>query len=583
VRFTPQGTFDARDGGVYRADETYTYSPGATYRFRFDVDVRTRTYSVWWKHTTFNDNYHPIGRNYAFRTEQAGVTRLTNIASFVNPDTGAHGSVSICNTSVVRDATTADGCTINTAGAGFSNKAVGASSQVMIVDVNARAGAANIDGVFGVTTGPADDYNDMATAIRFFTNGRIEARDASTYRADRIVTYQPGDTFTLRFVIDLWSRTYSVFVAGPGLEEGVELARGYRFRPQATGTTLDHVTSIVASPTGRFDTCMATGRDAAPAVHARPGHFNMWPLNGENVFLSNASATMWIDAVGRVLRTLPRGGEIAADDFANFYLSNTSPAGVLTVEALTPTFTTRWTQSYAIPINGTILDAMMFDDGTLGLHIAYENSGATIERIGADGTYVGRLDVSGVGVSLDRRGYAMLSNDGGGSGATIERHTVDGSLVWSRVYSGPYTPSDLASASDGSIVFTGFNTADYTFGSHVIHYSSHPDADNSFVASLSPTGEPRYAQRLDASWIGGLATNGTRLVVARQKHIGPIINEYVMLEVNGAWGQTYESGLSSFGDTWDVEIGTTGRIYANAGMAWPENFSRWAFTVGIGP
>ena len=294
-----------------------------------------------------------------------------------------------------------------------------------------------------------------------------------------------------------------MFASGPGIPEAVALARDYRFRPQATGTTLDHVTSIVASSTGRFDTCNASGRDAAPAVHARTGRFDVWPLSGEGVLISNATSTMWIDAVGRVQRTLPRGGEIAADQFANYYLTNAQPAGVLAVEALSPTFTTRWSRTYAIPADSTVSDSTIFADGTLGVHIT-GGSGPTIERIASDGTYVSRTPLSPSIVSLDAQGYAALIFDGtGANGVTIERHRPDGSLVWSRSYPGPYSPSDLATAPDGSIVFTGWNAGEFQFGPSLIQHSSSSDADNSFVASLSASGEARFAERIDATWFGG--------------------------------------------------------------------------------
>ncbi|MCK5789016.1 MAG: T9SS type A sorting domain-containing protein, partial [Chlamydiia bacterium] len=46
VRFTKGGTFDARDGGAYNADNAISYTAGTTYVITMDVDVAGSTYSV---------------------------------------------------------------------------------------------------------------------------------------------------------------------------------------------------------------------------------------------------------------------------------------------------------------------------------------------------------------------------------------------------------------------------------------------------------------------------------------------------------------------------------------------------------
>ena len=81
VRFNPQGFIDARDGSTYRADASVAYQPNTRYWFRFDVDVRTHRYSVWFKTVEYSwIPYQPLAQNYAFRTEQASVARLNNVA-----------------------------------------------------------------------------------------------------------------------------------------------------------------------------------------------------------------------------------------------------------------------------------------------------------------------------------------------------------------------------------------------------------------------------------------------------------------------------------------------------------------------
>jgi len=76
VRFSDAGVIDARNGGAYQAETPVSYLPGVDYRFVLDVDVASRTYDV--AVTPVGGSAVVIGRDFAFRTEQA------NLASFSN-------------------------------------------------------------------------------------------------------------------------------------------------------------------------------------------------------------------------------------------------------------------------------------------------------------------------------------------------------------------------------------------------------------------------------------------------------------------------------------------------------------------
>ncbi len=86
VRFNQSGAIDARNGGAYAAASTIPFSAGATYRFRLVVNVATRTYSAFV--TPPGGSELTIGTNFAFRTEQAGVTSLNNAVFNVNATPG---------------------------------------------------------------------------------------------------------------------------------------------------------------------------------------------------------------------------------------------------------------------------------------------------------------------------------------------------------------------------------------------------------------------------------------------------------------------------------------------------------------
>jgi concanavalin A-like lectin/glucanase superfamily protein len=87
IRFFTDGTIQARNGGVYSADTTIPYSPGIMYHFRVAVNVASHTYSVFV--TASGGSEQSLASNYAFRTEQAGVTALNNDGIIVDTTTGS--------------------------------------------------------------------------------------------------------------------------------------------------------------------------------------------------------------------------------------------------------------------------------------------------------------------------------------------------------------------------------------------------------------------------------------------------------------------------------------------------------------
>lgn len=90
VRFNTTGTIDMRNGGTYQAASTINYQSGRKYYFRMVVNIISKTYSAYV--TPEGSAEITIGLNYAFRTEQSGITKLNNFASYT---TG--GTNMICN------------------------------------------------------------------------------------------------------------------------------------------------------------------------------------------------------------------------------------------------------------------------------------------------------------------------------------------------------------------------------------------------------------------------------------------------------------------------------------------------------
>ena len=85
VRFYTTGFMDARDGDAY-GPGTIPYEAGEVYRFRIDVDVPAHRYSV--QVTLPDGTVEQLASDYAFRTEQAGVSQIGNWA--VQANVGSH-------------------------------------------------------------------------------------------------------------------------------------------------------------------------------------------------------------------------------------------------------------------------------------------------------------------------------------------------------------------------------------------------------------------------------------------------------------------------------------------------------------
>lgn len=500
VRFNPQGYIDVRDATGYRYDHPYPYNDfvGLAYTFRIDVDLESRTYSVWLKTEHSSRYWSLLARDYRFRTEQANATRLDNVAAFTNPETSAPGGIQLCGFTVTRDATTADGCVISTAGSGFASVPVTATDGALVVTFSATPSQANMDGVVGVASGPVDAYNDFAASIRFWTNGAIEARDADVYRADVAVPYVAGELYEFKLVIDLATKTYSVYVFNSSWTDATLLARDYDFRPQQAGVAvLDQVATIIASTSGRLDTCRIANDSPVSLRYLRSGHFEALPLPGNAVLLSDGARTQRVDATGVTTGTISVGGRLAIDDTGCIYIARVFD-GVLTVDSYTPALYYRWTRTANAAGD---LGAIGFHQGVVMIGV-----GNVTERFAVDGTRQAPLpaQVAAIGPTT----YVVVTRYVGA--AAIEAYRADEPL-WRRQFDGDFEVNAIAVGPDGSVVFGGEFSGTVNFGDREMT-AWYPDGPrNPYIVALDPAGTLRFSQHLSGTNVVSIATNGQRI------------------------------------------------------------------------
>jgi hypothetical protein len=597
VRFNPQGTIDARDGSVYRADVAYAYEPGHRYFFRFDVDVSARRYSVWMKGCEQNCGYVPLARDYSFRTEQLSATRLTNVAAFVNPETSARGSLEVCGVTVTKDNTTADGCTANVAGAGFINTPVTASSNVLLVHFRARPAQANMDGVVGIASGDVDAYDDYAASIRFWTNGKVEVRDGDTYRADLDIAYTAGQEFDVRMLVDLASKTYSVYVQSPGIDpyaSHVRIASGYRFRPaQARVASLDRVTSVVASSTGRLDACEITGGPHAPVIALRDDEHDVVPLADGGALISNGAKTTRLDANNVPVGSVGVGGQVAIDGAGSYYVARVD-GGLLAVGSYTPAFAQRWSVSYAVSGTAFVQDMVIAPNGEVVLAMGNRDQWGNetplyLVRLGSDGHYIANqaLPQGTTAVGLGPTLFVVARHLEGTVAYETYAYANWGYPSRGGNVDGNYTVTKIAVAPDGSFVVAGHLGGAVMFGANTIEPYSNSDFGtwDAFVGAFSPEMLVRFAYRR-WSRVTGLATTGNEIAVADEQWTQNQWLYYTVFDTSGnaLRGSGEDAFVNYNGRPGLVALAPSGRLYMNvfAPLGGQHDTHHW-FLVTLSP
>ena len=572
VRFNPAGTIDVRSGSTYQADVAWPYQAGTSYHFRVDVDVRTHSYSVWLR--MFGSSYTALARSYAFRTEQAGVTRLDNVASEVD---SAAGSLEICGFVVVADTTTADGCVVATAGDGFTSVALPDAGVLDTVTFNAQPGAQNIDAVIGLSSGAATRFSDLATAVRFAPGGALDARDGDAYRADVAIPYG-ASLVNVRFIADLTSHTYSVFEGSS--QDAHELARQFAFRTEQRATThLDHVGVIVDGAQGSVKVCAIQGAPSSRIAFSREGTYTVAPLANDEALLSDGATTARVDATGQVLGSVARGGELATDVLGNLFIA--SVAGTtLTVDKYDPGFTALWTATGTV-LAGTRITAMAADPtGAVLIGLVTGQAGSvTAFRFTAGGAFASQLSVSGSAITLDGDQPIVAWNDGGT--LRITRFAATGATLWSRAFTGTAIITAMAADPDHDVLFGGQLGVAMDFGGGLLPTrGSENGTVNGFFVELSSTGDHVISKRTETSDVGGIASNGSRVAVSSTERTQFHYPHLALYDSGAPAGGGFSTGFGEHGFAGRVWVGPSGRVWWNHDTQWPF-FPRWPYLVVV--
>ncbi|MDB4955444.1 MAG: Fibronectin type domain protein [Myxococcales bacterium] len=239
LRFNDTGIVDARSAGAYRASSTFSYVPNTTYSVRFVIDLYAKRYSADVKiaDTRVADVWHPIAVNYAFRTEQSALSRIDNVASYIDSPTGA---ISTGYFSV-----TPDVCISGSPGWVAFPFPTQMGQFTVQADVTPNAGnwQQTLDAVVGLSRFHPKAFTDVAAILRFRPDGYMDARNGSTYATDTTQPYEnqyyPNGALRVYFFVDQTANTYSVYVRDLNNAHGgwpqSYIGHEYAFRSEQSG------------------------------------------------------------------------------------------------------------------------------------------------------------------------------------------------------------------------------------------------------------------------------------------------------------------------------------------------------------
>lgn len=501
VRFNPGGTIDARSGSSYRADVVRSYTAGAHYHLRLDIDLAAHTYSVWLVEA---GGYVRLAHGYPFRTEQAGAARLSNLASKVDSPAG---TLDVSGFQIIPDPTTMTGCLVARAGGEFATAAVPDATVLSTTRFTVIPSAPDLDAVIGLSAGQPASFSDLATAVRLAPGGLIDVRDGDVYRADLADPYRVRGHH-LQVIADVTSHTYSAF------DDGLELARQYRFRTQQRGVNhLEQLSVIVDGAEGSVAVCELVARASSGVVYSREGEYAVVPLANNAALLGDGTTVSRVDAAGRTVARLATGGAIAADAAGNVLVAGVAGT-TLAIDRYDPSFAVRRRTTRTVPAGATVQAIASDACGAVVIALAApEDPDLTVLRFTAGGAFASQASVHGGTVALDGDQPIVAWSEP--DQVRIARFSATGEVVWSRSFAGRAGIAVIAVDPSHDVVFGGVLVTEVDFGGGPLPLLDNPDTfTHGFVAELSAGGDHVFSTANRMTLVDGIASNGARVVVS---------------------------------------------------------------------
>lgn len=572
VRFNPSGAIDVRAGSDYQADAEVLYTAGTSYRFHIDIDIGRHVYSV-----AVDDpagGAITLARNYPFRTDQAQVGQLSNLAVQVDSDSG---SLTACPLSVVQINTS---CPLAEADSGFVTRSFGQPGDFLVSSEFVATPDEILDGVFGLSFGPATGFNDLAATVRLSPDGVIDARNGDHFQADAVLPYSAGQPQHIRILANAATRTFSAYVASPGDQSSIQLARGYAFRPTARGA-MDTLNAIVDSPRGIVSVCNERHAISVGVRSFHEGNYRVALAAGQQAVIATDTTTQHLSG-GAVLAA---GGQVAVDPAGNVYLARVTGTD-LVVEAYTAGFVPRWTRTFPVAANSRVV-AIGADAASVVAATGSTQFAKSVDRVKrwlADGTE----SFTYTGASGD-----VIAIGSGGFVVGIGRHNAVVITKWSFDRDAPDWRDDfhnsaqtdaIAIEPSGRVYFGGTFPAPITFGGPILEPQA-GDPGHVYLEALEATGEHRFTLDLhqfamrSIGFGGGLIAISTLAAPSRPRLIA--LESFAGHEIRG---ENAMFPFVSVGDAGTVAVDSHALVYWNFSEQWPSaGATAYPFLVSFDP
>ena len=220
---------------------------------------------------------------YQWRKNGTAITGATSI-SYTTPaeitsDTNAQFSVTVTNSAGTVTSATAtlmvnpgsSGC-LTTSGAWANSALSQTATGSFRVTFDATPTASPMDGVMGLSFGPASGYTNLAAIVRFNSSGMIDAMNKTAYAAAAAIPFSAGTTYHFILDVDAVAHTYSAYVMLGAVQ--TTIGSNFAFRSaQSTTSSLNNVgtASIIASDTV-CNVALSTGSGSvvAPTITTQP-------------------------------------------------------------------------------------------------------------------------------------------------------------------------------------------------------------------------------------------------------------------------------------------------------------------------
>ena len=143
---------------------------------------------------------------------------------------------------------------VTSAASSWKNVPLTAQTGSFTASFDATPSAANMDGISGLSNGPASAFPSLAAAVRFNNTGKIDARNAGVYAAASAIPYTAGLSYHVQLVVNVPAHTYSSYVTqGSNAQQTIGL--NYAFRTEQKAAALLSSLAAVSDVNGSLTVC----------------------------------------------------------------------------------------------------------------------------------------------------------------------------------------------------------------------------------------------------------------------------------------------------------------------------------------